>query len=96
MANAVYAVERSIIIDASKALDSLGVSFNQALMHLHSIDDNSNVQRGVDTFILMWKTLPYWKGLGYIVSLPIIYPIANKLYNVFAKWRFKRLTYCEV
>ncbi len=79
-----------------QSLGSFGISFNQTLKHLHSIDNHGNVKCGVDTFILMWKNLPYWKGLAYFVSLPVIYPLTNKLYNVFAKWRFKRLTYCDV
>ncbi|MDC0073402.1 DUF393 domain-containing protein [Alphaproteobacteria bacterium] len=77
-------------------LKNMGISQKDALLFLHAIDQNSRVYIGIDAFILIWKNLRYWKVLAYIVSFPLIKPLAKYLYNKFAFYRFKRLDHCRI
>lgn len=75
-----------------KPLNDLNITLEQAMKKLHTQDANGKIYIGIDSFILIWKHLPYFKPLGYIVSLPIIKHIASFAYYKFANWRFKRIT----
>lgn len=54
------------------------------------------IHKGVDSFILIWRQLKKWRYLAMFVNLPLIKQVANFLYNIFAKWRFKRLSHCKI
>lgn len=73
-----------------------GVTLEQALRSLHVKDHDGSLYKGVDAFILIWKNMPYWKLLGFITSLPIVYNFAKFLYLIFSTWRFKRLKKCNL
>ncbi len=77
-------------------LKLIKVSQYDALMYLHAIDQNANVKIGVDAFILIWSKLRFWNILSLFVSLPVIYSIAKITYKIFAGYRFKKLTHCQV
>ena len=79
-----------------KVLKDIKISQYDALMFLHALDKNSNLKIGVDAFALIWSQLKYWNILSFIVKLPIINSLANTLYNFFAKYRFKKLTHCQL
>ena len=76
-------------------LKLIKVSQYDALMYLHAIDQNANLKIGVDAFILIWSKLRFWNILSIFVSLPVIYSLAKITYNIFAGYRFKKLTHCQ-
>ena len=65
-------------------------------MYLHALDRDKNLKIGVDAFILIWDELKLWNLLSLFVKLPIIYQITKSLYNMFAGYRFKKLTHCQM
>ena len=77
-------------------LKELHVSQYDALMYLHATDQKSNLKIGVDAFILIWNHLKYWKVLSILVRAPIIYSIVKIAYKLFANYRFKKLTHCQI
>ena len=77
-------------------LKVIKVSQYDALMYLHALDRNKNLKIGVDAFILIWDELKLWNLLSFFVKLPIIYLITKSLYNMFASYRFKKLTHCQM
>ena len=84
------------ITKSTEKLDAAGIPLVDALRSIYSIDHNDTVHTGVDTFLLIWRELKYWKLLGTLVSLPIIRQATDLGYIVFAKWRFNRYTHCKV
>ncbi len=72
---------------------ALGLSVDEGLKALHVRDADMVLQKGVGAFIVIWKALPRWRLLGHIMNSPVIRPVANTLYDYFARWRFKRLGY---
>ena len=77
-------------------LKVIKVSQYDALMYLHALDRNKNLKIGVDAFILIWDELKLWNLLSFFLKLPIIYQITKSLYNMFASYRFKKLTHCQM
>ena len=71
------------------------INLRDALMNLHVVDGKS-IKSGVDAFTCIWSELGYFKLLGFIIRLPIIYQLACILYRLFANYRFKKLSHCQV
>jgi predicted DCC family thiol-disulfide oxidoreductase YuxK len=71
------------------------INLRDALMNLHVVE-GKNIKSGVDAFICIWSELVYFKLLGLIIRLPIIYQLACILYRLFANYRFKNLSHCQV
>jgi predicted DCC family thiol-disulfide oxidoreductase YuxK len=72
------------------------ITYKDALLSLHAIDENEIMHIGVDAFCLIWKHLRGWRFLSLIIRLPIIYSVSKIAYKYFALWRFKKLHYCRV
>jgi predicted DCC family thiol-disulfide oxidoreductase YuxK len=72
------------------------VSLEDALKALHVEDKASNLHIGVDAFVLIWKQIPVFKPLAFVVSLPLINGFTRLSYKWFAAWRYKRLRVCAV
>ncbi|MEM7620995.1 MAG: DUF393 domain-containing protein [Pseudomonadota bacterium] len=81
---------------SSKDLEKEGISLAEGLKSLHAKDANGRLHKGVDSFILIWKQLKYWRILARVTSLPVIYQIANFSYKTFANWKFSRLNHCQL
>jgi predicted DCC family thiol-disulfide oxidoreductase YuxK len=64
-------------------------------MNLHVVEGKS-IKSGVDAFICIWSELRYFKLLGLLVRLPVIYQLACIFYRLFANYRFKNLSHCQV
>jgi len=77
-------------------LKKIKVSQYDALMFLHAKDENLKLKIGVDAFILIWSKLKYWRLLSLIIKLPLIYQCTKIVYRAFAKYRFKKLTHCQL
>jgi len=71
------------------------INLRDALMNLHVVEGKS-IKSGVDAFICIWSELGYFKLLGLIVRLPIIYQLACIFYRLFANYRFKNLSHCQI
>ncbi len=86
-------------IDITSSADILikkNLNYSDTLKLLHTRNDEGKLFIGLDSFILIWQQLKYWKILANIVSLPIVKQITNIVYKAFASWRFKRLSYCKI
>lgn len=84
-----------ITLDAS-GIESLGVSYADGLKLLHVQDETGKLYNGIDAFLIIWRQMEGWKYLGQCVGLPVIHPIARAAYAVFAAWRFRRLSHCQI
>lgn len=79
-----------------KPLKSIKTTQEQALKLLHVQDHNGKVHIGVAAFCVIWRELPYWKWLAPIVSFPLVLSPLSGVYKLFANWRFKHLSHCQV
>ena len=52
---------------------------------LHVVDENGKLQVGYDAFITIWRNSPGEKWKASLSSLPLIKPLLNAAYNVFAR-----------
>ncbi|MBX2830643.1 MAG: DUF393 domain-containing protein [Rhodospirillales bacterium] len=77
-------------------LEKHGISLVQGLKQMHAKDADGQWHAGADAFILIWLQLSIWRTLAMVVALPIISQIANLVYRLWAAWRFKRLTHCQL
>ena len=84
------------ISSSTKELKIAKIKRVDALMYLHVKDCKDNFHVGVDAFILIWRNLPYFKYINYIISLPGIYQLTIFIYDKFAKYRFKKLKHCQI
>jgi predicted DCC family thiol-disulfide oxidoreductase YuxK len=84
-----------ITVDAS-AIKKLGISYADGLKLLHAQDSRGKLHVGVDAFILIWRQIPRWRVLAFIVGAGFIRPFANIAYQAFAAWRFNRLAHCQI
>jgi len=63
-----------------------GVDFEAAMGRIHAILADGTVVRDLEVFRQVYKTL----GMGWIYAptkWPLVAPIANKLYQIWANWR---------
>ena len=69
--------------------------------HLHAIDQDGQVFKGVDSFWAIWQAFPVstvYGTMGRIIQLPVINSIARLAYKGFARFRKylpKRTSDCE-
>ena len=84
------------VTNSTAVLEQTNISLAESLKKLHVIDLDGELHIGVDAFIVIWRQLKRWKILAFFVSLPIVRQVANFAYRVFANWRFKRLTHCQL
>lgn len=52
---------------------------------LHVVDESGKLQVGYDAFIAIWRNSPGEKWKASLSSLPLIKPLLNAAYNVFAR-----------
>lgn len=84
------------ITEHAADLEKHGISHVQALKQMRALDADGQWHAGADAFILIWRQLSKWRVLAVIVGLPGIRQIANLVYRLWATWRFKRLTHCQL
>ena len=87
-------------VDLSEQPDVLaneGVDALDALRLLHVRNEQKQLVTGVDAFRAIWKAIPPFGILAFLVGLPPIRPMVERAYAWFADRRFKRLGYgaCE-
>ncbi|XP_016104106.1 uncharacterized protein At5g50100, mitochondrial-like [Sinocyclocheilus grahami] len=65
-----------------------GVSYEMAMEEMTVIDEKNTIHRGVPAFTVMYSAV----GLGWLgtfISLPLVRPIMDRAYGVFARNRLK-------
>ncbi|MCK5811174.1 MAG: DUF393 domain-containing protein [Cocleimonas sp.] len=86
-------VDRQTIIewiDITKdtaALSKAGINYQQAMDRIHVIDARHTMQTGVRGFLAIWEHLPYYRRVVPFIRLPIIFPIIELSYRIFAQHR---------
>ncbi|XP_051948082.1 uncharacterized protein LOC127619267 [Xyrauchen texanus] len=64
------------------------VSYEMAMDEMTVIDKNNKIHRGVPAFTVMYSAVGLdW--LGWFISLPLIRPLMDRAYDVFARNRLK-------
>ena len=93
-------LSKSSILHQGLSLGGKGQQENldleDTLRLLHAKDDDGKLHIGIDAFILIWRQLKRWRILAILVSLPVIKQLTNICYKIFANWRFKRISYCNI
>ena len=84
------------VAENPNAMVDYNITQADALLFLHAVDEQDNIYIGARAFALIWKNLPGWKLLGYIIELPIVKIIIHYAYVAFAKQRFKRYAHCQL
>ena len=69
-------------------LRQLGIDRNQALRELHVQDEQGQVHREMDAYILLRARVPLLKPIAWLIALPIIRPTLAWLYH---RWVARRL-----
>ena len=76
------------ITKEKEALDKVGISYQDAMARIHVQDENQNMLTGVRGFLVVWKHLPYYRRVVPIIErVPLLLPIMEFVYTVFAKYR---------
>lgn len=75
--------------------ESLGIEYADGLKLLHVQDAQGKIYIGVDAFILIWSQIKRWRMLSKFVGLRLVRMLANRVYLIFANWRFSRLSHCQ-
>ena len=66
---------------------SLGLSEKEVNLHFHARDLDGKWHKGVDAFIVIWKTLDIYKPLSYMASSSITRPVFLVGYELCARVR---------
>lgn len=81
---------RWIDIDANPGLlAEYGLSREQAMKRMHVRESDGSMVTGARAFIALWQRMPRYRPLAWLVSRPGILWIAERVYDVFARWRWR-------
>lgn len=80
----------------SSGLEAMGIDYASGLKRLHATDSNGNLYIGIDAFLLIWAQLRRWKYLAVLGGLPIIRQLIRLSYALFADWKFKNTSHCQI
>ena len=81
---------RWVDIDAQPdVLSGYGLNRDQAMQRMHVRESDGSMVSGARAFIALWQRMPRYRLLARLVSLPGILWIAERLYDVFARWRWR-------
>ncbi|MCB1935802.1 MAG: DUF393 domain-containing protein [Nitrosomonas sp.] len=64
-------------------------SLEQIRERLHIKDESGQIRIGADAFIFLWLRTPKLRWLGKISQFPVIKPIFQLSYNLFAKLLYR-------
>ena len=78
------------ISQPSAELDDYGISQRDAMEKIHGVNAQGQTLVGANTFVMMWQQLPYYRHLGNAIHYTGLTSPLNKIYDRFARWRFKR------
>ena len=70
------------------ALEDAGITYEAAMARVHVKDENHKILTGVAGFIQVWKHLPYYRVIAWVIShVPFLLLISEFFYIWFAKYR---------
>jgi len=76
------------ITKEEKALDEAGITYREAMARIHVQDENQNMLTGIRGFLIVWKKLPYYRRIVPVIEhVPLLLPIMEGVYTLFAKYR---------
>ncbi len=79
------------ISNDKEALKLLNKKKKDCLKRLHVLDDEYNLNIGIDAFIVIWRQVKYFRYLAIIADLGIIKLVLNYAYSNYANYRYKKL-----
>lgn len=83
------------VFENKDEIEAEGLVFADVLKFFHVKDSANKFHIGINGFILIWGQLKYWSFLAKLSSFPLINFFLQKIYFIFAKWRFSNLGYCN-
>jgi predicted DCC family thiol-disulfide oxidoreductase YuxK len=72
-----------------QVLTAYNLSREQAMKRMHVRETDGSMVSGARAFIALWQRMPRYRPLAWLVSLPAILWIAERVYDVFARWRWR-------
>lgn len=82
------AAQRLAWIDVSRSIElGEGLDCRSAMARFHVRDVHGTLHSGAQAFALLWRELPGWRWLGYLVSLPWLSTLAEWAYRGFLPLR---------
>lgn len=86
-------------VDITQNADVLkehNITLVAALKHLHVLDNNKQLKRGLDAFLVIWQALGgFWRFMSIVMAWPGVRHLGYWGYTLFAQWRFNRLAHCQ-
>jgi predicted DCC family thiol-disulfide oxidoreductase YuxK len=70
-------------------LQAHGLSWEQAMQRMHVRDSDGQMVSGAAAFAVLWRQFPRYRFLAGLVSLPGIHWVAEQVYTVFARRRYR-------
>ena len=77
------------IMDSGDTLQAHGLSWQQAMQRIHVKDSDGHMVSGAAAFAALWRHIPRYRFLAVLVTLPGIHWIAEQVYSVFARRRYR-------
>jgi predicted DCC family thiol-disulfide oxidoreductase YuxK len=71
-------------------LEAFGVPYPKAMERLHVLSGDGRLLTGAYGFAAIWSELPYYAYLAKLLRFPGALPLLDKIYEAFARWRFRR------
>ena len=87
VSNAIHWVD---ITKDKQALADAGITYQQAMDRIHVADASQQLHTGIKGFMNVWEHLPYYRRLVPVIRhTPLLLPIMEAVYKVFAKNRLR-------
>ncbi len=82
--------KKNVLVPVDISSDSFhakdyGLDEKEVNLHMHSINEEGQVFKGIDTFIEIWKRVPFYHYLVPAFENEKLRPLVNLGYNIFAK-----------
>lgn len=67
------------------------ITLPEAMRRLHALDAKGEIHRGFFAFLVIWRALPYYRYLAFLLRLlPGLPWLLNYAYGRFADWRYQK------
>jgi predicted DCC family thiol-disulfide oxidoreductase YuxK len=60
------------------------------MARIHGVTRDGRVVSGVRAFVVVWRELPYYRGLALLERWPRLLRFLDRVYDRFAVWRLRR------
>lgn len=78
------------ITQGQTLLAAFGISSEMAMERLYVLYRDGRLLSGAYAFAAIWSELPYYRGLAKILRIPGMLAALDRVYQIFARWRFRR------